>query len=88
MVEGDEVKVKLALVVFQTRSPLPFGILIISILKIKRLRLRYFLERIGTIFPVHQVVRLQDCRTREIEHYGRYIIIGIPHADNVRVRKV
>jgi enolase len=87
-VEGDEVKVKLTLVVFQTRSPLPFGILIISILEIKRLRLRYFLERIGTIFPVHQVVRLQDCRTREIEHCSRYIIIGIPHADNVRGRKV
>lgn len=42
MIEGDEVKVKLTLVVFQTRSPLPFGILIISILEIKRLRLRYF----------------------------------------------
>ena len=88
VIERNEVEIELTLVIFEAWCPLTLGILIVTILEIERLGVGNLLKRIGTILPIHQVMRLENGSTRKVEHRGRYIIIGIAHTDDVRIRKI
>ena len=46
------------------------------------------LKRIRTVFPVHEVLRLENRGTREVEHRRGAEIIGVAHEDNVGVREI
>ena len=88
VVESHEMQVELAVAVTQAGCPLPSGIMVPPVRKVIGIRVGNLLQRVGTIFPVHQVFRLQDGRAGEEIHGRSHQIIGIIHADYVRVREV
>ena len=81
-------QIELAVAVTHARCPLPARIMVPSVRKVIGVRIGDLLQGVGTIFPVHQVFRLQDGRAWEEIHGRSHQIIGIIHADYVRVREV
>src|ERR1035437_2306249 len=80
-------KVEHAIVVFQATGPVSATVTVAAIEVVTGAGFN-FLQWITAIFPIDQIMRLQDCSARKSIHGGADHIINIADPDYIRIRKI
>ena len=87
IVAVDE-QIELSVVIFHRTSPHAARIGIGAWCEVVVVGRRELRQRLCTVFPVHEVLRLQNRRAGEVVHRGRYHVVGVAHTDDIRIGEV
>ena len=80
--------IELTVMIFHRASPHTLRVEVLTFAQVIPVVIEQFLQWVSTIFPVHHILRLQDGSAREMNHRGRYHIIGVAHTNHIGIGNI